>query len=90
LTINHNNLVYMEHLQVVKLIIMDNLFQRLVQTRLEEETQIKKVTFQLVLMEARSWLKFLLYMLNGHVLFWISLVKDQINLHMHLQIIQVT
>ena len=88
--INHNNLVFMELLQVVKIIITAKLLQRLAQPKLEEVILTKKVTFQIIITEVKWWLKFQLYMLSDHVQFWINLVKVQINLLMLHQIIQVT
>jgi hypothetical protein len=41
----------MELLQAGKIIIMDKLFQRLVQTKLEEAIWVKKVMFQPIIME---------------------------------------
>jgi hypothetical protein len=88
--INHNNLVFMELLQVVKIIITAKLLQRLAQLKLEEVILTKKVTFQIIITEVKWWRKFQLYMLSDHVQFWINLVKVQINLRMLHQIIQVT
>jgi len=88
--INHNNLVYMELLQAGKIIIMDKLFQRLVQTKLEEAIWVKKVMFQPIIMEDKLWHRYLQFMLNDPDQFWISLDKDRMHHHMQLQAIQVT
>jgi hypothetical protein len=51
--ISHNNLVYMELHQAVRIIITARLLLRLVQIKQEESLQIRKVILPLLIREVR-------------------------------------